>query len=292
MIDARHLLVAAASTAALIGVTAGAEAKSPFKAARFKVTVSGTQTSNWSLDNTTFDGCVQGDIRQTGRGRQSFSFKNAKPATLTAINIGDSVTISGTAVPGVRVKGSLTRVGDITTEQLSGDPTGCGDGGGGPRPPSDCGTKPFAARVDLEWTRPEQYPGEPPVPLVPVLLLQGPIFPTGTSGFSDLFQNCVGGGPDQLIPTPNSSLPLKKLLGKVKRFAVRGKDTQTSDSDGYHVETTVSWVATFKRLSGLGPPPKPPAGVPQCMDGRDNNGNGKIDFPQDEGCDSGVDTTE
>jgi hypothetical protein len=295
MLGSRDLVVAGAVvTALLIGVTAGAEAKPVFTAARFSITVSGTQTSTWSLDSTTFDGCVQGDIRQTGSGRQSFSFKTPKPATLTAIKIDKSVIISGTRLPGAPVKGSLSRSGDIRTEQLSGDPTGCGDGGGSPPTAPDCGTKPFAARVDLEWTTPDQYQGEPPVPLVPVLLLEGPVFPTGSSGFSSLFQHCVGGGPDQLIPTPNSSLALKKLFGKVKRFTVRGADKQTTDSDGYRVETTVNWVATFKRLPRLtkAPPPQPPGGLPQCMDGRDNNGNGKIDFPQDPGCTSATDATE
>ena len=292
----RHLVaVGTAATALLAGFTAAAEARTPFKAARFYVTVSGTQTSNWTLDNTTYDYCVQGDIRQTGAGRQSFTFKNPKRATLMAIKLGKSVTISGTRLPGVRVNGSLSRSGQITTEQLGGSESGCGDGGGTPPPPPDCGTKPFRARVDLEWSTPDQYPGDAPVPLVPVLLLEGPFFPTGSSGFSDLFQNCVGGGPDQLIPTPNGSLPLKKLFGKAKRFTVRGKDTQTTDSDGYHVETAVNWVAKFtrRRLPRRAPtPPTPPGGVPQCMDGRDNNGNGLIDFPQDPGCTSATDGTE
>ena len=292
----RHLVAAGAvATALLVGLTASTDAKPPFKSARFKVAVTGTQTSTWTLDSTTFDGCVGGDIRQTGSGRQSFTFKSPKPAALTAIKAAGSVVISGTRLPGVPVTGSMTRSGQITTEQLSGTETGCGDGGtGGPPPPSDCGTKPFRARVDLEWTTPAQYPGEPPVPLVPVLLLEGPMFPTGSSGFSDLFDNCVGGGPDQLLPTPNGSLPLKKLFGKAKRFSVRGRDTETMDSGDYHVVTTVSWVAKFTRLPGLGkaPGPPPPAALPQCIDGRDNNGNGKIDFPQDPGCESAGDMTE
>ena len=292
----RQLVAVGTAAAALFaGLTAAAQAAPAFKAARFKVAVSGTQTSNWTLDNTTYDDCVQGDIRQTGAGRQSFSFKSPKRATLMAIKIGDSVTISGTRLPGARVNGTVSRSGQITTEQIGGIETGCGDGGGTPPPPPDCGTKPFRARVDLEWSTPDQYPGEPPVPLVPVLLLEGPFFPTGSSGFSSLFQNCVGGGPDQLIPTPNGSLPAKKLFGKTKRFTVRGKDTQTTDSDGYHVETDVKWVAKFTRirLPVRGPrPPTPPAGVPQCMDGRDNDGNGMIDFPQDPGCTSATDTTE
>ena len=291
----RHLVaVMTMATALLAGLTASAEAKPAFKAARFKVNVTGTQTSNWTLDNTTYDDCVQGDVRQTGSGRQSFSFKNRKQATLMAIKIGGSVTISGTRLPGVPVKGSLSRSGQITTEQLGGLETGCGDGGGTPPPPPDCGTKPFRARVDLAWSTPDQYPGEPPVPLVPVLLLEGPIFPTGSSGFSDLFDNCVGGGPDQLIPAPNGSLPLKKLFGKAKRLTVRGKDTQTTHSDGYHVQTTMNWVAKLTRLRLLrrGPQPPTPPRVPECMDGRDNNGNGLIDFPQDPGCTSATDATE
>jgi hypothetical protein len=293
MRDSRLLIAAAAVSLAVAAIAADASAA--IKTARFKVTVSGTQTTNWTLDNTTFDPCIQGNVRMSGSGQQSFSFKSTKPATGLAARVGKSTiftAITGSRTPGARVKGHVTRQGHVESQRLSGNGPGCGSGSpGAPPPPApDCGKRAFAGTLDLRWATPAQWPGQPPVPLTPVLLLEGPRM--GTTSFSTMFKNCPPGGPDQIIPTVGSALTTKKLFGKAKHFTVRGKDTDTTDSNGFHADTKVSWVAKFTRLKGGAfKPPKPPA-RPQCADGRDNNGDGKIDFPQDPGCTSPTDDSE
>jgi hypothetical protein len=112
----------------------------------------------------------------------------------------------------------------------------------------------------------------------------------GTKSFSTMFQNCPPGGPDQIIPTVGSALTVKKLFGKAKHFTIRGKDTDTTDQGGFHAKTSVHWVARFTRVKG--PVRVKPPTPPQCADGRDNNGNGKIDYPNDPGCSSPTDNSE
>lgn len=291
MRDSRLLAALAAATAIAAFTTAEAGAATP-KLAHFKVTVSGTQTTKWTLDNTMYDGCVQGEVRQTGSGQQSMSFKSRKPATAFAVKIGKTSTfavLGGGSTPGARVKGTVTRSGHTESQQLSGTGPGCGGGGGGPAPTPDCGKRAFNGTVDMNWVTPAEWPAGPPVPLTSVLLLEGPQL-AGKS-LSELFQDCPSGGPDQIIPTVGSALSSKKLFGKAKHFTVKGKDTDTTDENGFHADTSVHWVAKFTRLKGAFKPPKPPA-RPQCSDGLDNNGDGKIDYPQDTGCSSPTDDSE
>jgi len=293
MPDSR-LLAALAAATALAAFTA-ANASAAVRTARFKITVSGSQSTKWTLDNTTFDGCIQGYVRQSGSGAQSFSFKSTKPATGLAARVGKTTTftaITGNATPGARVRGSVTRSGQVTSQQLSGTGPGCGNGGPQSSAPApDCGKRAFSGTLGLEWTTPAEWPGEPPVPLVPVLLLQGPQM--GATSFSTMFKNCPSAGQDGIIPTVNSALAAKKLFGRAKRFTIRGKDTDTTDQNGFHSETSVHWVARVTRFQGRVKikPPKPPK-LPQCADGRDNNGNGKVDYPQDPGCSSPTDDSE
>lgn len=290
MKDSRFLAALAAATAVAAFTAAQASAATP-KLAHFKVTVRGSQSTKWTLDHTEYDGCVQGQVRQTGSGQESLSFKSRKPATASAVKLGRTTTFAAFSgsTPGARVKGSVTRSGHAESQQLSGNGPGCGGGGGGPAPTPDCGTRAFSGSVDMNWVSPAEWPGGPPVPLTSVLLLEGP--QVGGTGLSGMFQDCPGGGPDQLIPTVGSALSSKKLFGKAKHFTIRGKDTDTTDDNGFHSDTSVHWVAKFTRLGGAFKPPKPQA-RPQCSDGLDNNGNGKIDYPQDPGCSSPTDNSE
>src|SRR5690349_3987782 len=220
MPDSRLLAAVAAATALAAFTTATAGAA--IKTARFKLTVSGSQSTNWTLDNTTYDGCIQGNVRMSGSGSQSFNFKSTKPATGLAARVGKSTVftvVTGTTTPGARVKGSVTRSGHVTSQQLSGTGPGCGGGGGGGQPPApDCGKRTFAGTMGFNWATPSQWPGEPPVPLTPVLLLEGPQM--GAKSFSTMYKNCPPGGPDQVIPTVGSALPAKKLFGRAKRFTI------------------------------------------------------------------------
>lgn len=291
MPDSRFLATLVAATALAAFTAAEAGAATP-KLSHFKVTVSGSQTTKWTLDHTMYDGCVQGEVRQSGSGQESLSFKSRKPATAFAVKVGKTTTfavLGGGSSTGARVKGSVTRSGHVEAQQLSGNGPGCGGGGGGPAPTPDCGKRAFSGSVDMRWVTPAEWPAGPPVPLTSVLLLEGP--QVGGAGLSGMFQDCPSGGPDQLIPTVGSALSSKKLFGKAKHFTIHGKDADTTDQDGFHADTSVHWVAKFTRIKGAFKPPKPPT-RPQCSDGLDNNGNGKIDYPQDPGCSSPTDNSE
>lgn len=290
MLSLRSLALAALAIAAF-SPPAKADARSRLKVVRYSVTAQGSQTTSWTLDHTEFDGCVQGDVRSVGSGRETVSFKSRRAATVLAMAVGGDVLLTSPgSVPGVPVKGAVTRSGHIDVQQLSGGESACGGGDPSSQPsPPDCGSKPFSGVVTPVWTKPDDYPGEPPVPLVPVLLLEGPYTRDGSPAF-DLFHSCPSSGLDALLPTPTSALPRKRLFGSARSFTVKGRDSQVSDSDGFHAETTVRWTATFRRLKGAGSPP--PRGAPPCADGRDNDRDGKVDFPRDGGCSSPTDRSE
>lgn len=298
MTSMRRTIPIAAALAALCILPATADARGKLKLARYQVTISGTQTATWKLDHTEYDGCVQGDVRQFGEGSDKVTFTSRRRTLVQMLGLGRNdlaVTVgSSGGLPGLPVKGTATRSGHVDTQQLSGGESGCGGGDGSPPPPPDCGAKAYNGYLTLQWTTPDGYPGEPPVPLLPVLIAEGPWTKGGGSVFDSLFQNCPGGTATSLLPTPTSALTARKALGHARSFKLRGRDTEVTDTNGFHQEASVSWTAKFVRVKGRRTlkPPKPPKGAPQCLDGRDNDHDGKTDFPQDKGCSSPVDKSE
>jgi uncharacterized protein YkwD len=53
----------------------------------------------------------------------------------------------------------------------------------------------------------------------------------------------------------------------------------------------VYWAQAFSTQAGSTPPPPPPA-PPACSNGKDDDGDGKVDYPADPGCTSSTDTDE
>jgi hypothetical protein len=135
----------------------------------------------------------------------------ARRATAIAGRLGKTTfftALTGARTPGARVKGSVTRHAQIQTQQLSGNGLGCGSGSGGPAPTPDCGRHAFNGTVEMRWATPAEWPGEPPVPLVPVPLLEGPH--VGNLGIAGMYKDCPGGQADQLIPTERTKRTVSK----------------------------------------------------------------------------------
>jgi hypothetical protein len=53
----------------------------------------------------------------------------------------------------------------------------------------------------------------------------------------------------------------------------------------------VYWAQAFSTQAGSTPPPPPPP-APACSNGKDDDGDGRIDYPADPGCTSSADTDE
>jgi hypothetical protein len=110
------------------------------------------------------------------------------------------------------------------------------------------------------------------VPLTGVLSIDGP--QGGVPGSA--YENCTFAGDDTLLRSPTAALTVKTLMGKRKRFTVRGKETEVYDNDGTHRETSMTFKVRFVRVA-TGKLPKPESPVGACTDGEDNDADGLLD---------------
>jgi hypothetical protein len=223
------------------------------KRATFKVEIDGSVFTDWTLDSTTQDLCSGGQTHQTGSGRQDFSLTTKKPVKVIAAWIkgggADDVFFGrAPAGGGIPVNVAAIREGTVQSETIGGNGQPCGDGGEGsaPPPPPDCGSRSFNSEVQMEHMSPDQFFGDP-VPLVDVLVLEGPRSQNGDS-MDDQWTNCPGGGPGEFEQTTNGGLPKKKIFGNEKEFTVKAKDVSTSGSSGFTQRTESKWRTVFKRV--------------------------------------------
>jgi hypothetical protein len=258
----RAIAVVAAAGASLALAAPAMAVKS--KQAKFKIEVSGKQDSDWTYDSgVQSSDCGGGTYRQAGGGGQSFSFTTKKPVKVTAVQTriqGQtfSAIYRGTPTnpdPSVPVNVAAIREGTFTTTQLSpGDGVGCGDGGGGPPAPPDCGSRNFLGKLNIGYYSPEQYPGDPdePTPLVDVLTLDGPFDDDGDRPLDEAWTNCPGPPNDEggLMQTPTGGLPAKKLFGDKKEFKVKAKDSRAFSSNTTQETTQMNWTVEFTRRGG------------------------------------------
>jgi hypothetical protein len=279
-------LIAAAAASLTVAVPATASADFKVERARFKVKVSATQTTTWTVNRKDpFEIC---GLTFNGSGSQTLRLTTPKAAVVHALFPHDTtkkretqtVLLRGPLWRGtIATKATVNRNGTMTTTPNSPEP--CGDGDGGPPPPppaSDCGRRSTRAYVGLSHFPVGAYPGDAPVPLTGVLAIDGP-----QGGFpGSAYENCAFSGGDGLLLSPTAALRVKTLMGKRKRFTVRGRETDVYDNDGTHQETRMTFKVTFSRVArGRQPKPEPPAGV--CADGQDNDADGLVD-DRDQDC--------
>jgi hypothetical protein len=268
----RTITVMAASAVAMMIAAAPAGAKLS-KKAYFDVSLAATQQVSWTRD-VSFRLCGDGTGVQTGRGSADLTFgigpKHWVEATRVAGPRLATLEWAGKTGP-VHVSGTFTRLAQVqgqTTKQPSGY---CPK----PEPPQDdCGTfnLPADAQLGMAYISPATwtswwYPGHPKTPS---LVLTGP---TSRSWVTPPHKFCMGVSSDDQLGGPwggngypayagPAPLPLSKLFGKSKHFAIHwhddGKDDQFASmltlpdpylTASYPIETTVDWTIRFTRRS-------------------------------------------
>jgi hypothetical protein len=278
-------LAATVALLAALAVAGPAGAGTKIKKARFKVTVTATQTTTWSVDRRDpFEVC---GMTFRGSGEQTMRLATKRPAVVHVLHAFDTTKKPETQAMillGPLWRGTIAspvtveRSGTMTTTPNSSVP--CGDGDGGPPPPPpepDCGRRQYAGYLGLTHFPVGSYPGDDPVPLTGVLALDGP----KPGAPSQLYRNCPFSAADSLLLSQRATLTARKVFGKARRFTVRARAQNVFDNDGTHHETTMRWKATFTRLANRRLPQ--PGNGAECIDGTDNDGDGAVD-DQDPDC--------
>jgi hypothetical protein len=271
---------------AALAVAGPAGAATKIKKARFKVTVTATQTTTWSVDRSDpFEVC---GLTFRGSGEQTMRLATKRPAVVHVLHAIDTTKKPETQAMilfGPLWRGTIgapltvDRSGTMTTTPNSSEPCGDGDGGPPPAPPEpDCGRRHSAGYLGLTHFPAGSYPSDDPVPLTGVLALDGP----KPGAPSQLYRNCPFSADSTLLLSPRATLTARKVFGKGRRFTVRARARTVYDNDGNHQETTMRWKATFTRLA-KGRLPQPKNTGPECADGIDNDGDGAVD-DQDPDC--------
>lgn len=282
----RRKLIAAAVASLAVVPPATASADFKMEQARFKVKVAATQTTAWTVNRRDpFETC---GLTFNGSGSQTMRLSTPKASVVHALfaydttkkREGQAVLLRGPFWHGtIAAEATVTRSGSMTTTPNSPEP--CSDGDGGPPPPppaSDCGRRTMRAYVGLTHFPAGLYPGDAPGPLTGVLSIDGPQGDIPNSAY----EHCPSSGDDRLLLSPTAALTVKTLMGKRKRFTVRGKESEVYDNDGTHRETRMTSKVTFVRVAnGKQPKPEPPAGA--CADGEDNDADGRLD-DRDQDC--------
>lgn len=247
-------IIAAAALLALVLAAPAMAYKT--KQAKFKVEIDGTQFSDWTYNNTTQTCGGRGQSTSTGSGQEDFALTTTKPVKVIATwfkggGVEDIFFSRPTGAIGIPVNVAAGRQGNFQTTH-SGEICAEGDGGGGGQPPPspDCGERSFKSEVRMEHLSPDQYFGDPPVPLVDVLALDGPIDSEGNPSMDDQWQNCPAGpGSGRFEESTNDALSKKQIFGKDNEFTLKAKDTQPH-TGSYGGQTVSRWKSVFTRLKG------------------------------------------
>jgi hypothetical protein len=231
---------------ALLAPTAVAAAPKGMQIAQFTMTVTGTQTTDWTVDHVRYDGCVDGDVRTTGAGRERLTFASRRPQRVQAIRIGKDTALSA-GTGGLPARGTIERRGSVSVTQLSGGESGCGGAPEGTAPPAaDCGVRSWTGKLHPTLYGPGDAPVENPVlQLVDVLAFSGPDLPEGRHP-GEAFANCPGSDA-VLHATDTAELRPRDLFSRKRRIVVRGKERFERGADGHRETVTVEWRAVLKR---------------------------------------------
>ena len=244
------LFTAISALGALVVASVPASAASPYKVqtARFRVTLSGKQTSHWTLNQSSICGTV------TGSGSQTFTYRPAKAITLTFTRyLNHPEGMPWVQLPkgslGIPVAGKATRTGTMnhntTNPNCRGTPI---DGPAEPPPAPDCGTVSYKGAYDVRWYRPEDFPvaeGEP-VPLGTALYMdeERPQIP---------FLHCPFFGPIVMQRMAIALFPEKVVFGRQKRIVLKPRPVHRSFDvgrlgSGVQADATVGWEMHLTRL--------------------------------------------
>lgn len=240
-----HLLTAACAFAALALVATPASAVYKVEKARFSVTLSGQQTSSWTLNQTSTCGSV------AGSGKQTFTYHQKKPVTLTFWHYLNHDGMPWIQLPkgtlGIPVTGSATREGKVNYTTTNPNCRGTPIGPPQAPPAPDCGTKHYDGWFDVRWYRPQDYPAAPdePVPLDTAFFLdeEQPQIP---------FLHCPFNGPLIMQRLTHALLPEKRVFGTQKVIKLKANahriDQDSRVGTGVRADTTVSWKMRLTRI--------------------------------------------
>src|SRR5262245_38857878 len=239
----KRLVLAAAAAGAVMALVPAAEA-APEKA-RFRASISGTQTLDWTTPVKTQVECG-GDWK--GRGHESFDFRSSRPEVVTAAATRDGGVVfrQRRELPAARdTGGSVTRHGTLELIPHERPMIPCGDGGPGEplQPPApDCGTKRFAHLPIEIWPAGNdriQIDVGDPAPPSPFQNC-----PDGAIAFPNLLGSAGSGSPRYSTRLPRAEL-FDRSIGKE---IVVGRGHWRTRGLGRTVDMRLRWVLTLERV--------------------------------------------
>jgi hypothetical protein len=248
----KRALLAAAGLAVAAAAPAGAKLSTQ---AYYRIDVRATQHVTWS-EHSSVRSCDGSVLNLDGKGTGAVIARDHNQPWVVARRQGARATLlvqdDGAALA---AEGRVKRDGQVNaSSSASGKNPNCGQSG---PPQSDCGTMPLPDTAML-------YVGLITPAKVPMLTLSGPNVPEW-AGMP--FKFCPGASGDSILagtwyepppaPPMAAPLPLSKLFGKAKRFAVRFHDERTVQtgrpggavlSDDHPVATVIRWKVRFTRV--------------------------------------------
>jgi hypothetical protein len=241
----RTLLTVICALSALAAVSAPASAASKVETARFRATLSGQQTSSWTLNQSNACGSI------TGSGKQTFTYHQKRAVTLVftqSANHGGPPFIQVAHwTLGIPVTGTVSREGKLNNTTTNPNCRGTPIGPPQAPPAPDCGTKHYDGFFDVRWYRPQDFPSLPgePVPL-------DNSFALDEEQPQIQFLHCPFNGPLIMQRLTHALLPANKVFGGGKHLALKANvhrvDQDQRVGTGVRAETTVRWTMNLTRV--------------------------------------------
>jgi uncharacterized low-complexity protein len=245
----RALVPSALTLAVVLAVTGTANAAPHLQSARFKATLSGTQSTAWTLNDTTSCGT------ETGSGSKRVHFHQQGQLTLIfSRQLGGTrlleVKVAGTGSNSVPIAGTMTQYGVLNASPNGKCGTGRTEGTPVAPPQPDCGTKSFTGTIYANWSPPDLYPEIPgePAPVLPQFWIDEPVTQTD-------FRVCPFFGPLILFRLVHKGLSENSVFGPKPRLKLVREVSETEQypvagAPGVRSETTVDLTVQLTRLGG------------------------------------------
>jgi hypothetical protein len=236
-------------TTVALAVARSADAAPHLQSARIKATVSGTQSTTWTMNNTSTCGT------ETGSGSKQVRFHQKGPLTLIfSRQIGGTrlleVKVAGTPSNSVPIAGTMAQTGVLNAAPNGKCGTGRTEGPPMAPPQPDCGTKTFTGSIYVNWSPPDLYPELPGegTPLFPQLWFDEPLTDTD-------FRVCPFFGPLILFRLAHTGLTEQWVFGTKPRLKLVKQVSKTEQypeagAPGVRSETKVGITVHLTRLGG------------------------------------------